>query len=150
MSSGATTTFTVSHVSPSRRANESSGTISDAAAKPAQRGDSPPSAEKAKPPSATKPEPGTFPDGSASASRATARQRAATSLNRLGPAAVSSRMHPSAASAEPARSGCSSVNHGSPGRRERATTAVGSAAAGHSAVTLASAGVPDPRARRSP
>ena len=110
VSSGATSALTVIQVWPSRRASESSGTISDAAAKPFQGGELPPSGANAKPPKQANPDPGGPLRESTIAPATSARQRAATWVKRSGPWASSARTHPSAATATPSRSGCSEQN----------------------------------------
>ena len=70
-----------------RRASATSGTISEAGAKPAQCGAAPPSAANAKPPTATEPGAGGPSAGSRDgAARASSRQRAATAPKRSAPA----------------------------------------------------------------
>ena len=150
VSSAATSTLIVSHPSPARRASEISGTTSDAGAYPAQRGLCPPSDANANPPSATRPEPG-GPVGVSATDRATrSRHARSTAAKRPGPRACSERTQPSAAKADPSRSGCSVQNQSSPGRRDAAMIAVGSAASGERAVTLTSVTDPADRARLSP
>ena len=131
------------------RANESSGNTSEEVANPRHGGESPPSGANANPPAATSPEPGAPSIGSANAPAASSRHAAAVPAKRSAPVASSALTAPSAASAHPLRSGCSSANHGSPGRRDAATIALGSAARGERAVTLTMTGDPLARDRRS-
>ncbi len=77
------------------------------------------------------------------------RQRSATAAKRSGPESSRHTTWPSAASAEPPRSGCSKTNHGSPARREAHTTADGSMSSGSARVIVASVGLPERRARCS-
>ena len=67
-----------------------------------------------------------------------ASQRRATRAKRSGPRSSIVATQPRAASAKRSRSGCSNPNQGSPGRREAAAIAVGSASRGRATVTLAS------------
>ena len=86
VSSGATSTFTVSATRSPPRASDSSGTTSDAGANPCHRGEPPPSGANANPPSATRPEPGGPSAASASADAASADQRLATVREPIGAA----------------------------------------------------------------
>ena len=109
-----------------------SGTTSDPGAKPAHWRVRPPSSAKAKPPTATSPAPGGPSGGSHSACAASARQRSAARSKRPAPRSSMTSTAPSAASETPLRS---NRNHGSPSRREAATTAAGSTVAGSRTVT---------------
>ncbi len=80
------------------------------------------------------------PGGSQTAAAASARQRSATVAKRSGPRADRLVTSPSAASAARPRSGCSNTNHGSPGRREAHTTALGSTSGSQRRVSVASVG----------
>ena len=84
VSSAWTSAATVSWTSSPVRARDTSGTCSEAGAKPAQCGLSPPSGANAKPPVAIRPAPRPSAP-SLSAAAASARQRAATSSKRCGP-----------------------------------------------------------------
>ena len=136
--------------SPPRRASATSGTISDAGAKPAQCGAAPPSGANAKPPTAT----GAGAGGPSRGSRdglgrerapalGDAREAVAARAPRSPPTA------PSAASATPSRSGCSKAEPllAGAGARRR-TTAVGSTPAS-SATVIARAPRRVRRARRT-
>ena len=81
--------------------------------------------------------------------RVSSRQAAATCVKRSGPDAVSRVTVPSAASAEPSRSGCSKQNQSSPGARDAKTTALGSTSAPTRSVWPSSTGRPARRARRT-
>ena len=70
-------------------------------------------------------------------------------LEACAPLAVSRATVPSAASADPSRSGCSKQNQSSPAAREANTTALGSTSAGTRVVNPSSTGRPSLRARRT-
>jgi len=72
----------------------------------------------------------------------TSELRDAAAEKRSFPVPSIDRTQPSAASAKPSRSGCSIANHGSPVRRDAATTASGSTVPPMSTVTLASVSPP--------
>ena len=119
-----TSAATVSRTSPPRRASATSGTCSDAGAKPRQCARAPPSSRERE-----------AADGDEAAARAGRRARRSTPLRgQRAPAArdrgealrARAPRAPSrsrgAARAAPSRSGCSRQNHGSPAARRAATT----------------------------
>src|SRR5205085_12100853 len=122
VSSGATSTLALTTDRSPRRATDNSGTTSEAGANPSHNVEAPPASVHANPPTATSPDPNGPSTPSLSADAHRPRQRLETSVKRSSPSASSTRTAPSAASAHPSRSGCSRQNHGSPPRRDAATT----------------------------
>ena len=127
VSSGSTSSIHREPRAPVRRASDTSGTINEAGANPSTCGRPRRRRSQTRIPRA--------PPGPARRAvavvgerrrgqRPPARRHARRSAQR--PSASSARTRPSAATAVPSRSGCSRQNHGSPGRREAATTALGS------------------------
>jgi len=132
-----------------KRDSVTSGTTSEAGAKPAQCGERPPSSANAKPPTAMGPSPGRVLAPSPTAAADSSRQRCASVAKRPGPAVSSTSASPSPASAARARSGCSNANQASPGRREQHATAVGSTSAASGSEQVASVRAPLRLARRT-
>ena len=124
---GPASAHSVRWVRPADRWSASSGITRSAGGNEDHCGARPPSGPNANPPTQTGPAPAGSRSGSSlRRPRVTSAQAATRSPKRSGPRETTSCALPSAASANPSRSGCSQQNQRSPASREANTAALGS------------------------